>query len=107
VKQLSSLEPDDGVELGTALTAAVHRPAARLPASNKIDRERIAAIAMPTPQLLPLLPETLNPDAETPRTGIVDRDSGPRGLFPMESIPTRGRRARGLPRVLYTIMQAA
>ena len=27
----------------------------------------------------------LNPDAESPRTGIVDRDSGPRRLLPMEA----------------------
>jgi len=46
-KQLSFLEPDANVELGTALTAGVPRPAARLLASDKIDHEHIAAIAMP------------------------------------------------------------
>jgi hypothetical protein len=50
-KQLAFLESDADVDLGTALTADVHRPAARLPTSNRIIHPNIAAIAMPAAAL--------------------------------------------------------
>jgi hypothetical protein len=42
----SFLQPAAVVEHGTALTAGVHRPATRLLAPNKIEREHIDAIAV-------------------------------------------------------------
>jgi len=91
---LSIREP--GAALGRRDEALPGRPIQKHPGRGRLPPELGAGDIQAHASRPPGRAGVLNPDAESPRTGIVDRDSGPRRLFLMESIPTRGRRARGL-----------
>jgi len=97
---------EPGAALGTRDEALPGRPIQSHPGRGRLPPELGAGDIQAQASRPPGWAGVLNPDAESPRTGIPDQDSGPRRLLLLEKHPNTRRRARGLPHPLHPLQAA-